>query len=173
MKNNMFKICLLSVILVLLCSCSDKDGSVKNKAALPMPEKKVSNITDVKTFATPGSISNEYYFEPSISVIEGTLTTGMYYGRPNYGEDPQNDEKEYPFILKLSQPINVYEKEGEIIKSSESEVTEVQVVPMNKNDTNKVKEHLNKHIKIQGTFFHGHTGHHHTKVLISADRILN
>ena len=39
---------------------------------------------------------NEYYYEPSISVVEGRLITKMYYGAPNYGENPETDHKEYP-----------------------------------------------------------------------------
>lgn len=47
-------------------------------------------------------IVKEYYFEPNVSIIEGILITSLHYGPPGYGEDPDNDKKEYPFILGVS-----------------------------------------------------------------------
>jgi hypothetical protein len=105
----------------------------------------------------------EYYFFGSLKIdLSGTLTTEMFYGRPNYGENPETDEKEYPYILKLDKPI----------KSSDLEITKVQVVPISTPDTRAIHNSLNKHVKIEGSLFFSITGHHHTPILIEVDRLL-
>lgn len=114
----------------------------------------------------------DYYFEPSVSTIEGTLITRMYYGPPGYGENPDTDPKEYPFILQLDEPIDVIAKEDDIYNSSISEVTEIQVVPLGKEGFEIVKKYINKHIKIQGSLFTHFTGHHHTDILIEVEKVL-
>lgn len=115
----------------------------------------------------------EYYFEPNVSIIEGTLITRMYYGPPNYGENPDTDAKQYPFILQLDDPIDVIAQEGDIHNSNIFEVTEIQVVPMNKEQTELVEQYINKRTTIQGTLFGAIFGGHHTDVLIEVEKILD
>lgn len=114
-----------------------------------------------------------YYFEPNVSMIEGTLITRMYYGPPNYGENPDTDAQQYPFILKLDEPIDVIALEDDIHNSDRFQVTEIQVVPNNKEETELVKQYINKRITIQGTLFEAIFGGHHTDVLIKVDKILD
>lgn len=116
----------------------------------------------------------EYYFEPNISIIEGTLITRMHYGRPGYGENPNTDEKEYPFILQLDNPIKVITGEDDNFNSDISHVSEIQLVlNPNKMDIDSVKQYKNKHIKVKGTLFSAWSGHHHTEVLMDAHKILD
>lgn len=114
----------------------------------------------------------EYYFEPNVSIIEGTLITRLHYGPPNFGEDPDNDEEEYPFILLLDNPINVVAKETDTINSSISNVSEIQLVLKGNSDVDMAKQYKDKHVKVQGTLFSAFTGHHHTKVLMVVDEVL-
>lgn len=136
-------VCLLVATLVLLCSCS------------------LSTKED-----------QEYYFEPNVSTVEGKLITRMYYGQPGYGEDPENDAKEYPYILQLDKPINVKAHEGDVMNSDTFDVKEIQVVPIGEEDLKSIKKYLDKRIKIEGTLFSALTGHHHTEVLIEVKSIL-
>lgn len=115
----------------------------------------------------------DYYFEPSVSTIEGKLITRMYYGPPNYGENPDTDAKQYPFILQLDNPIHVIALEDDGVNSDKFEVTEIQVVPKNKEETELIKQYINKVIVIQGTLFEAIFGGHHTDVLIYVDEILD
>jgi hypothetical protein len=115
----------------------------------------------------------EYYFEPSISTIEGTLITRLHYGPPEYGEDPDNDEQVYPFILQLDKPIEVFTNENDVMNSNISDVLEIQLVLKGEPYINKAKQYKNKYIKIQGTLFAAFTGHHYTDVLMVVDKILN
>ena len=132
-------------------------------------------ISDKKDTIDVGTVedSGRYYFEPNVSIIEGTLITRMYYGPPNYGENPDTDAKQYPFILQLDDPIDVIAQEGDIHNSSIFEVTEIQVVPMNKEQTELVEQYINKRITIQGTLFGAIFGGHHTDVLIEVEEILD
>jgi len=114
-----------------------------------------------------------YHFEPNVSIIEGKLIKRMYYGPPNYGENPDTDAKQYPFILLLDDPIDVIALEDDIHNSDKLEVTEIQVVPKNKEETELVEQYINKRITIQGTLFEAIFGGHHTDVLIYVERILD
>lgn len=97
----------------------------------------------------------------------------MHYGSPGYGEDPDNDEKEYPFILQLDGPIKVIAEDTDTINSDISDVLEIQLVLRGKPYVDMAKQYKNKHIKVQETLFSAFTGHHHTEVLIVVDKILD
>lgn len=121
----------------------------------------------------PDTLDEEYYFEPIVSTIEGTLITRLHYGPPNYGENPDTDAKHYPFILQLDQPIDVTALKGDIHNSDISGVTEIQVVPNNEEETELLKQYIDKHIGIQGTLFEALHGGHYTDVLINIVKILD
>lgn len=170
MLRNIRKICVLIIILVLLCSCNVIQESERDSISIPSErETAVSELNVSESSET----EKEYYFEPSVSIIEGKLITRMCYGPPGYGENPSTDAQEHPFILQLDDPIQVIAQEGDLSNSDRSEVIEIQVVPMNKEDTEIVKQYINKRIIIQGTLFSAHTGHHHTDVLIQVEKILD
>lgn len=129
-------------------------------------------VFNLEQFAGYSSNLSEYYFEPNVSIIEGTLITRLHYGPPNFGEDPENDDEEYPFILLLDDPISVIAKETDTINSNISDVSEIQLVLRGNPYVDMAKEYKNKHIKVQGTLFSAFTGHHHTKVLMVVDEVL-
>lgn len=133
---------------------------------------KIINPATIEEFLN--SSVQEYYFEPNISVIEGTLITRMHYGPPGYGENPNTDEKEYPFILQLDNPIKVITGEDDNFNSDISHASEIQLVlNPNKVDIESVKQYKNKHIKVKGTLFSAWSGHHHTEVLMDVHKILD
>ncbi len=105
----------------------------------------------------------EHYLLGAFKVnLSGTLTNDeLFYGPPNYGENPETDEEKYPYMLKLDKPI----------KAGHVEITKVQVVPSIKN-IKVVNNFLNKHVKIEGSLFLSHTGHHYTPILIKVDEVL-
>ena len=113
-----------------------------------------------------------YYFQPSVSVIEGTLITRLHYGPPNFGEDPENDEHQYPFIILLDKPINVLTEDSDEVNSDTYDVSEVQLALRGEPYVEMAKQYKDKQIKVQGTLFSAFTGHHHTKVLMFVDEIL-
>ena len=44
-------------------------------------------------------------YEPDTVRLTGRIERHMYYGPPNFGEDPAHDEKEVGFYLGLAAPI--------------------------------------------------------------------
>lgn len=111
-----------------------------------------------------------FELEPSISHLKGNLITRLYYGAPNYGENPESDDKEYPFILQLDEPIEVHVS-SENDKLTIIETSEIQLVSMSDEHFKFLKSHKNERIEVSGELFEAFTGHHHTNVLLVIDDI--
>jgi hypothetical protein len=125
----------------------------------------LSKITEV----TPAAKSRCLEYEPKTVTLTGTITAHMNYGPPNYGEDPAHDMKEHYWRLDLDKPICVNgsgrddpEMQGEL------GVKHLQIVYMNGYPTGG--GWVGHRVSITGTLFHQISGHHHTRVLITADK---
>lgn len=157
---------ILVIISFVLCSCNViQDDKIKFNESNEKVGADFEGVVDLE-------VVKEYYFEPNVSIIEGTLITRLHYGPPGYGEDPDNDKEEYPFILQLDDPIKVIAEDTDVFNSDISNVLEIQLV-LNPEEVEIIKQYKNKRIKIQGTLFSAFTGHHHTEVLIVVDKILD
>jgi hypothetical protein len=121
--------------------------------------------------ASKANVQKEYYYEPSKTTLKGILVKRMYYGAPNYGENPETDEKEYVYLLKLEKPIKVTAKKGDKENTTLTDIQEIQLVATGKNDKQRLKEALNKEIRLQGMLFSAITGHHYTKVLMNVTKV--
>jgi len=113
----------------------------------------------------------EFFFGSNDYVLGGILISRMYYGPPGYGEDPENDTKEYTYILQLNQPINVKAMNEDDFNVDVSNICEVQLV-MTEENINILKEYKYKYIELEGSFFSAFSGHHHTDVLFHVNKIL-
>ena len=106
-------------------------------------------------------------YEPETVVLTGTVHRAQFYGPPGYGETPKIDAKEGYYLLQLDQPICVLagndenDEEGPFIRSLQIIFNHIPY------------DHSlpGKKVRIRGTLSHANTGHHHTKVMISADGI--
>jgi hypothetical protein len=111
-----------------------------------------------------------FFYYPSISKIQGQLTSRTFFGPPNYGEDPENDRKEKAYIIKLKEPVNVISKSNKIEEGdfdiTRFNIREVQIV-----SNNDLTDLINKDVNASGTFFGAHTGHHRTEVLLEISQI--
>ncbi|HRP89302.1 MAG TPA: DUF4431 domain-containing protein [Edaphocola sp.] len=142
------------------------------------PSKDVTHLTTKDfgkiTFQKIQNLPGIYYYEPEISIVSGTLTKKMFYGRPNYGETPEIDEKFWVYILKPNYPANVYGDidpiDPETSNKTMDNVTEIQVYSTDRKID--FKNYENKKIKLQGVFQYSQTGHHYTKVLMEVKKIL-
>ena len=106
-----------------------------------------------------------YEYEPTSVTLQGTLESAWAYGPPNYGENPTTDKKEVFYLLKLEGPINVRGKPNDSLNPRTNEnISEIQVIPGDLN----LKRFENKKVSVMGALFASITGHHHTKVLITA-----
>src|SRR5687768_17168845 len=74
----------------------------------------------------------DYYFEPAVSTLTGTVKAQVFYGPPGYGESPKIDKKETAYILHLSKPITVIadpaDEDG--LNSTTKNVTKIQLVSL-------------------------------------------
>ncbi len=159
---------ILIIITTYLVSCTNETPKkiLVNSAAIDSAEfLEFESIKQTDTIVNTG----DYTFEAEDATISGTLITEMFYGAPNYGESPETDEKEYPFILVLDKPINVVQtnsKEGRDI--TRRGVNKIQLAA---EDTQQLKGLKGKKIQVSGQFFSAFTGHHHTDVLMHVNTV--
>ena len=108
-------------------------------------------------------------YQPAVVELRGTLTLKTYYGPPNYGENPDTDAKEVLPVLILKEPVKVRgnpQAPDDFDRRSVENIKEVQLVL-----TVPYKEFTGKTVLVEGTLFHGFTGHHHTDVLMDVRSI--
>jgi len=104
-------------------------------------------------------------YEPQVSKLNGTISRKTFPGRPNYESTALGDTSETVWILHLARPICVAEGEGGINEAVKG-VGSVQLV-LSSDQYKTYKDKVGKPVTATGTLFHSHTGHHHTKVLLT------
>jgi hypothetical protein len=111
-----------------------------------------------------------YKYEPEIVALKGTIITLSAFGPPNYGENPDRDEKVIYYALELDNPINVKGNlNSELNTDTFKNISTIQIL-LSESDRD-IKDKINKKVIITGTLFQRITGHHFTKVLIDAQKI--
>jgi hypothetical protein len=106
-------------------------------------------------------------YEPETVMLIGTVQRALAYGPPGYGETPDHDAKEIFYSLQLATPICVLGGD-EDDQPAEPSIRQLQIAFIKMPFDRTLPGHR---VRIAGTLFHATTGHHHTKVLISPDRI--
>lgn len=105
-------------------------------------------------------------YEPKVVKANGTVVKETFPGRPNYESIKNGDKPEVYWILKLVKPICVTGTEGNDINTSETGITEMQLV-LNDKQYKKYKKMVGQKVVVTGTLFHSHTVHHKTNILIT------
>lgn len=96
--------------------------------------------------------------------FSGTLIFRDFYGAPNYGENPETDNVETVPVLDLDLPLIFKDETG-----NETFVSQMQVLVSNsKTDLRNLE---NRKVKIKGTVSKAETGHHHTDMILAAEKI--
>lgn len=110
-------------------------------------------------------------FEPAVSSISGTLERKTYPGPPNYEDVKKGDRAETGWYVRLADPICVAGKPDDDLNIRDvAGVRLIQLVLVH--DEYKTHAQLvGKKVKATGTLFTGHTGHHHTPVLLTVTRL--
>ena len=104
-------------------------------------------------------------YGPATVMLTGMISERVDPGPPGYGETPARDAKELHYYLRPDEAVCVAAKPGDEVDVAESGVKEMQMVYFNPLPFRR--EWLGKHVRVQGTLFHGISGHHHTAVLIN------
>ncbi len=157
----------LILTIYLMMSC-------RNNSQVPLSDtsdtQKVFNQQTKDSVAQikPASSLQDYYFEPNVSTISGTLKVELYYGLPNFGESPESDAKEYSYILYPDKTINVIQtSDSSDFDVTTNGITKFQLAPMGKLSLHPF---VDKRITVTGQFYGKHTGHHHTDVLMTVSK---
>lgn len=109
------------------------------------------------------------HYEPESVRLEGILFYELNYGPPNYGENPETDQKGYYPMLRLPQPVTVCgDPNSELNAETERAIREIQLVFENRHVP--PRENGERPVVVTGTLYHSHTGHHYRPVLIRIDR---
>ncbi len=106
-------------------------------------------------------------YEPSVVSLSGELDRRTFPGRPNYEYINKGDEPETGFYLILESPVCVKGDDSSPFHYPQNEVNLVQLI-LDKKGYEKFRHFLNKKIKVRGTLFGSHTGHHHAPLIISS-----
>lgn len=108
-------------------------------------------------------------FGDATTVLRGQIYTDYFFGRPNYGESPELDELEHSICLALDQPFSISarepEGEGDCEAAGCDDVHVVQLAGVF--DVEYLRSIRGHGVELTGALFASHTGHHHTKVLMS------
>ncbi|WP_454782623.1 DUF4431 domain-containing protein [Legionella sp. WA2022007384] len=113
-----------------------------------------------------------FYYEPNVVELTGIIKILKFPGPPNYTSTKDGDVEETGGYLQLDKPIDV-EINPTLKKNNDNQpeknVSLLQLVVTDKDQWNKIKE--GNKVRITGTLFHAHTGHHHARVLINLKEI--
>ena len=108
-------------------------------------------------------------YEPETVSLTGTIKQHTFAGPPNYESVAKGDQAERVWVLHLARPLCV-SASGD--REEEKNFSDVQLVFTDaEKDYRRYRSVLNRRVIANGTLFHAQTGHHHTKVLLTVDRI--
>ena len=106
-------------------------------------------------------------YEPDTIVLKGTMQQHNFAGPPNYESVANGDRAERVWVLHLAQPICVSASSD---WEKETGVSDLQLVFANRRNPYG-KSLRGRKVDVTGTLFRAHTGHHHTKVLLTVSSI--
>jgi len=106
-------------------------------------------------------------YEPDTIVLKGTMQQHTFAGPPNYESVANGDRAERVWVLHLAQPICVSASSD---WEKETGVSDLQLVFANGRNPYG-KSLRGRKVDVTGTLFRAHTGHHHTKVLLTVSSL--
>lgn len=92
--------------------------------------------------------------------LSGIVEIRVFFGPPNFGEDPETDSRNIQGILFLDKPICTVEEE---FNDAEKEQIEVTLIPTGSLD---LADFAGRHVTVNGSLSHAHSGHHNTALLL-------
>lgn len=109
------------------------------------------------------------FYSPALSRLEGKLTKVMKYGRPTYGEYPEQDEKTDVPILVLQLPVRVKSPTASSVNTQTTNVSFVQLIFPS--ESGSYSKHLNMNIVVEGTLAKGVKGEHFTDIVMTVKTV--
>jgi hypothetical protein len=110
-------------------------------------------------------------YEPAVVQITGTLVRRTYPGPPNYESIRKGDKAETYWLISLDSTACVNENKAKSEPNLEqSNIKNIQLV-FDAVECRHCRSLEDKKVIGTGTLFGAHTGHHHTPVLMTVDRL--
>ena len=121
------------------------------------------NIENRKKRATENSNKSTYKYDEPVSIV-GT------FGVKEFETEEHGIQK--PYVLRLSSSITVVANEGDDFNETETNQSLIQLAFSDEHiNYLKSQNAYGKRIQVTGTFYHSHTAHHFTPVLISVSEV--
>jgi hypothetical protein len=95
--------------------------------------------------------------------VAGTVHRTMFYGPPNFGENPKTDERGFYPVLQLDRPLHMCADHDETVSADPVTSREMQMIFIPPHVT---KPWYGKHVAAIGKLFPWNTGWHHTPVML-------
>lgn len=114
--------------------------------------------------------NDSVYYEPTIISVEGILEKHTFPGRPNYANIAEGDEPERGVYLRLDVAIKQVMPNPKEIYSWEAE-NDITVMQLSVDPKQYWSFREGDHVRLTGSLYQGHNGHHHTRVLMSVDKL--
>jgi hypothetical protein len=110
-------------------------------------------------------------YEPKTVALEGKLVQQTFAEPPNHESQASGDAAETYFILELKQAFCLNaSKSTPAINGAQADVTRVQLV-ITQREYREYASWIGREVSVRGELFEGHTGHHHTSVLLTVKDI--
>lgn len=110
-----------------------------------------------------------FKYDSDIVKLNGTISTHVFPGPPNYESVAKGDAREQAWVLQLSKPICT---SASVDVEAEKDVKDLQLVfPEGQKQYDEYRSLKGRRVVVTGTLFHAETGHHHTKVLLTVTDI--
>jgi Domain of unknown function (DUF4431) len=101
--------------------------------------------------------------------VVGTIHRVMFYGPPNFGEDPKTDEKGFYPVLKLDRATSMCAEDPRGFANGPVVALEMQMIFLSHIKFSKIW--YGKHVEVDGAMFAAETGSHHTPVMLEVKNI--
>ncbi len=115
-----------------------------------------------------------YEYEGSGISLIGVIDEVTRYGPPNYGENPETDQKLTYYYLKLETPINVRgNPDSSLNRDTLTGVKLIQLVTLPHENLKgiELKQYLGRRVEICGKLFQAHSGRHFTPVVMDVEAV--
>ncbi len=128
---------------------------------------------DVPTHSRP-----VLHYEPVIVELTGKIEQQTFPGSPNYESILDGDEAEKGWYLRLDRPIDAIVKKNDAPSSESENELNVKIVHLawgESQDLDKKVSHATKlkvQVRLKGHLFHRWSGHHHSRVLMWVDQLV-
>ena len=139
-------------------------ANVNGEWKLILESDKVSdaNVENQKKRAAENPNKSKYKYDEPVTIV-GTFGIKKFETKNGIAK---------PYVITLNTPIKVVADEGDDVNQTESNQNMIQLALSDEHiNYLKSKNAYGKRIQVTGTFFHSHTGHHFTPVLISVSEV--